>query len=257
MNRARRTVIAAAVTLLAATTAALAQGRPWPASEAVQIRVGYFAPSGGGDLWDTDEDAFTLDVSDFDDLALGLSWVHSFTNQVELGVNLDFYEETVSSQYRGFVDEDGFPEYRDRAKGGFPIFHDTTLTLTPWTVDVRFLPTGRQRTPPRGRYVLKPTFYVGAGIGTVFWRYEETGDFVFFDSAGVPLDLFSNRFKDDGVAFEIHALAGIELPLSPTTGLLFEGRYSLANDELSGDFSDLGTIELGGTAFYGGLSFRF
>lgn len=243
MNRAAGVMIAAALALPLSATGASAQG-PWPARNAFQLRLGYFFPEGGGDLWDGNEQAFTLDASDFDDFSFGLGWVHSYSNLVETGVNLDFYGSRVRSSYRDYVDS-----------GGFPIFHDTRLGETPLTVDVRFLPGGRHRLRPGGRAVRKPVFYVGAGLGVVFWYYEEYGDFIDFTVDELPI--FPGSFRDSGTAFEYHGLAGVELPLGRTTHLLFEARYSKADANLGGDFDGLGKIELGGPSLHGGLSFRF
>jgi hypothetical protein len=217
-----------------------------PAEAGVQIRLGSFMPEGDSDFWDETEEVFTLDVSDFDDVVLGFTYVHPISNNVEIGLNIDFFQEDSRSAYRDYVDE-----------FDFPIFHDTELSMAPLTVDVRFLPGGRYRLRPGGRQITKPVFYIGGGVGLNFWEYEEVGDFL--DFTFEPPVIFYDRFVDDGVAFEIHALAGVEIPLSRTTNLLFEGRYSVSDDDLGGDFSDLlsNEIDLGGTAIYGGLSFQF
>ena len=245
MRRAARVVLATAFLAVGVGSAGAQNPHPpWPRTEAIQLRFGAFFLEGGGELWDSNEEVFTLDASDFDDFIFGLSWVHSFTNHVELGVNLDFYGETVLSQYRDYVDSDGFR-----------IYHDTSLDLVPLTADVRFLVGGRHRIRAKGRRVVKPVFYVGGGIGAIFWDYEERGDFLDFTED--PLVIFPGRFQDDGSALEIHALAGVELPMGRATSFLLEARYSKADDDLGGDFSGLGEIELGGTAVYGGFSFRF
>ena len=210
----------------------------------VQVRLGGFFPSGDSDFWDETEEVFTLDASDFDDFILGFSFVHSINNDFEVGLNVDFYEETALSQYRGFVDE-----------SDLPILHDTQLELVPVTVDVRFLPGGRYRIRPGGRRVIKPVFYVGAGVGLNLWDYEEFGDFLDFTED--PPEIFPDFFRDSGTAFEAHLLAGAELPLGRMTNMLIEGRYSSSDDDLSGDFAGLGELDLSGYSFYWGLSFRF
>jgi hypothetical protein len=219
---------------------------PQPPESGFQIRFGAFMPSGDSDFWEDTEDVFTLDVSDFDDFMLGLTYVRPVSNEVEIGLNVDFYEETVRSEYRGFVDEDGFA-----------ILHDTELSLIPLTADVRFIPGGRYRIRPGGRKIVKPVFYLGAGVGLTFWEYEEYGDFL--DFTFDPPEIFLDRFVDDGVAFEAHVLAGVEIPVSRMTNLLLETRYSASEDDLGGDFGGLpGTdLDLGGSSIYGGLSFRF
>jgi len=215
-----------------------------PRSEAIQIRFGWFWPAGGGELWDTNEQVFTLEASDLDGFTLGLGYLHSIGNVAEIGAGVEFYEETALSRYADFVDE-----------SGFGIYHDTELSLVPVTLDVRFLPGGRHRIRPGGRHVLKPVFYVGGGIGATFWEYAEAGDFL--DFGAEPPVVFPGRFEDDGVAFEVHGVAGVELPLNPAVGFLIEARYSAADDELEDDFAGLGDIELGGASISGGFSFRF
>ena len=212
---------------------------------AFQFRFGGFFPAGGGTLWDDNEDTFTLDASDFNDFAIGFSYVAPINNRFELGFNLDFYDGTVRSAYRDFADQDGFP-----------IFHDTTLELVPATVDFRFLPTGRYAmSGGGGRAVRHPVPYIGAGAGFLLWNYEEVGDFIDFDA--VPNEVFYGRFVEDGMTFETHVLAGIELPMSPAWSFLAEGRYSWANDSPDGDFAGLGSLELGGFYGYVGFAFRF
>jgi hypothetical protein len=249
----KRTILALAATtllvLVAAVPAAAQSGHPGPAGwqrAMFQLRLGMFMPSGDSDFWDATGEVFTLDSSDFDDFILGFSYIHSVNNEVEIGVNVDFYEERVRAEYRDFVDS-----------AGFPILHDTELELIPFTVDVRFLPGGRYRIRPGGRYVMKPVFYIGAGAGLNLWDYEEVGDFL--DFGFDPPEIFGDRFIDDGVAFEVHALAGVEVPVGQSTNLLLETRYSVSDDDLGGDFAGLADTELdlGGSSFYGGLSFRF
>ena len=242
-----------ALTLLASTASvATAHPRPpGPPESALQGRLGYFFLDDGdhdGDddgFWKDTESVFTLDASDFEDFSLGFSYVHSVRNKLEVGFNVDIFEKTVRSEYRDFVDQ-----------GDLPILHDSSLSLIPMTVDLRFLPIGRYRVRPGGRHIVQPTFYLGAGAGLVFWDYEEVGDFL--DFTFDPPVIFGDRFTDDGVALEVHGLAGVEIPVGPRINLLFEGRASFAEDKLGGDFSDLAErdIRLGGLAIYGGFSFR-
>lgn len=211
-----------------------------------QFRFGGFFPSGGGTFWDDNEATFTMDASDFNDFALGFTYVAPIHNRFELGFNLDFYDATVRSAYRDFADQDGFP-----------IFHDTTLEMISATVDFRFLPTGRYAMRGSGgtRAVRHPVPYIGAGVGFLFYNYEEVGDFIDF---GVdPNEIFFGRFVEDSGTFEAHVLAGIELPMSPAWSFLAEGRYSWASETPDGDFAGLGSLELGGFYGYVGFAFRF
>ena len=234
--------------LLVVPSAAIAQwGPPAPPKNAFQVRFGHFWLDPGDDgFWADTESVFTLDSSDFRGFSFGGTFVHSIRNWFELGFNLDLFDTTVRSSYRDFVDENGRS-----------ILHDSKLSLVPTTVDVRFFPLGRYRVRPGGRNIVQTTFYFGLGVGWVFWEYEERGDFL--DFSFDPPEIFGAQFKDDGIALEAHGLAGVEIPMSPSTYLMFESRYSFAEDKLGGDFSDLPErdIDLGGLSVYGGFSFRF
>lgn len=245
MKRLTLSIAVTAVLLAASWTGALAQGHGRGYGDnAFQFKLGQFFPDGGGELWPDNEDVFTLDISDFNDMIWGFSFVTGMSNELEIGLNVDFYDETVFSSYRDYVDEDGFP-----------IYHDTRMSVMPVTVDLRFLPAGRYRMRPGGRQILRPTFYIGGGGGLNFWEYEEVGDFIDFQVE--PAEVFYGRFKDSGTTWEAHALAGFELPLSPGFNFLVEGRYSWCEDTLGGSLAGLGDIDLGGASVSMGASFRF
>jgi hypothetical protein len=222
-----------------------AQAQYGPTGNSIKFRIGAFLPSGSSEFWDANEAAFTLDHNDFDDGMIGASYVAAINNHFEMGFNIDFYESTVRSADREFVDQ-----------AGFPILHDTRLRLAPLTVDVRFLPGGRYRVRgARGdRLVRKPVPVLGAGAGANFWRYEEFGDFVASDQS-----IVFDRLDDDGVEFERHVLAGVELPVGAGWAFTFEGRYSWSEATPSGPFTplELGKLDLSGASVLFGGSVQF
>jgi hypothetical protein len=205
-----------------------------------QVRLGYHMPSGGGEVWEENEAVFTTSIEDFNDFVWGFSFTNGLANNVELGINADFYDATATAGYRDYLD--GF---------GYPILHDTRLRKVPLTVDLRFLPTGRNRANGRSG----PVLYLGVGGGANFWSYEETGEFI--DFATVDLEIFPGSFGDEGVAWELHALGGLELPLNRGFNLLLEGRYSWSRAELGGELAGLGELDLGGASIFVGGAFRF
>ena len=233
-----------AVAAIALVLSPAARAQSGVARHAFQLRFGGFFLDGGGELWESNEETFTLDSSDFDGFIFGMTYTGAFNNHLEYGLNVDFYSEDAISAYRGVVDEDLFP-----------IYHDTNLDMLPVSFDLRFLPAGRYRQRPQGREVIRPVFYLGAGAGLNFWEYEEVGDFVDFSLD--PPEVFYDRFVDDGQALEAHVLAGVELPTSPHFNFVLEGRYSWAEDDLGGGFAGLGDLDLGGAALYAGAAFRF
>jgi opacity protein-like surface antigen len=237
------------VAALAATLVSLAASRPAQAEPgyggAFNFHMGGFFPSGDSAFWEVNEDAFTLDESDFNGFILGASYVAPISNFVEFGMGVDFYYESVRAADRNFTDQ-----------FGDPILHDTRLSIIPLTADLRLLPAGRfKRTGADGRrLVRRPVPYVGGGIGMDYWTYEEEGDFVASD-----LSIVYDRLKDSGVAFETHVFAGIEFPLSPAWNLTFEARHSWADDTPGGafEFVNPNELDLGGTSVVVGGSWRF
>jgi hypothetical protein len=211
---------------------------------AFQVRFGYFFPEGGGTLWDDVGNRFTLGPEEFNGPTWGLSFVTAVNANFEIGIHGDWYDRTVRSEERAFLDE-----------LGYPIEHDTTFSERPFAVDLRLVPGGRYRSAGRGGSSLKPVFYLGAGVGINLWEYEETGEFV--DATDPTLPIYYGSFKESGEALEARVLAGLELPVSPGFNVLVEGRYSWSQDDLSRDLVDLGEIELGGAWGFVGASFRF
>jgi len=231
--------------LFASVMPATAQSGPGPAQNtSFQLRIGQYAPLGGGDLWDGNEATFTLYADDFSGFVFGTTVATAVGNNLEVGFNLDFYDETVRSSYRDYVDEDG---YR--------IYHDTTLRVIPLTVDLRFMPAGRYRITQQGKRIPRAVWYLGIGAGMNFWDYEEVGDFIDFDHPDLPI--YGARYRDDGVAFEAHALTGFELPVGRNFNVLLEARYSWSETSMSRDFAGFGTLNLDAASFYFGGAWRF
>lgn len=216
------------------------RGRPVTGSHALQFRLGGFFPAGGGTVWDDNQAFFSLNIADFNDAMVGITYIGAANRWVEFGINADFYDASSFSAERGVVDS-----------FGFPVAHDTRLTLLPLTADVRFLIGGK-----RARRQARPLVYLGGGVGVTFWEYEEVGEFVDFSSP--DLKIFAGNFNENGLALETHVLAGIALPVQRNLSVILESRYSWADDQLdSNDFPGFGRLNLGGPSVFVGASFRF
>jgi hypothetical protein len=242
MRRLSAAAAIAAATLLAVGPAAAA---PPPQDGAFNFRLGFFFPTGHGDFWEANEAAFTLDHSDFNGLMGGVGYTASINNYVEFDVNADFYAASSSSADRAYTD-----------LYGYPILHDSRLAIYPVTVGFRVLPAGRfgRRGAEGKHYVRRPVFYLGAGIGGSYWLYEEEGDFVASD-----LSIVYARFTESGVAFETHAMIGIEFPVAPQWNITLEARHSWSEVTPGGSFSVVnpGRLDLGGTSVFLGGALRF
>ncbi len=252
MKRALPGLAILVLVLAAAAPARAGDPGQEPGSSGFQFRVGGFFPAGGGQLWDTNERWFTLDHSDFNDAVIGFSYVHGVSNHFEIGFNLDWYESTAGSYDRGPVEA---PDLNPA--------HDTTLQLSPVTVDFRFLPSGRYSYRGRGGHrVHQPVPYFGAGVGLLFWRYIEDGYFVYTtQGGGVPYTDYW-YYSEDGTAFETHVLAGIEIPMSPSWNMAFEARYSWANADVNNSYASESylasqTLKMDGPYVFVGAAWHF
>jgi hypothetical protein len=250
----------AAVAIVVATLFAVGPAAAAPPGQdgGFNFRFGGFFPTGSSDFWEYKETYYTLDHSDLNGVTGGVGYTAAINNYFEFDVNADFYAASIRSADRFITDQDQFP-----------IFHDSRLAIFPVTVGFRVLPAGRyaRRGPEGKHYVRRPVPYFGAGIGMSYWQYEEEGDFGFFDPTPTEPDrvsIFYDRLKDSGLAFEKHAMLGIEFPVAPEWNITLEVRQSWAEASLSDLFPStaLGPgsphrLDLGGTSVFLGGSLRF
>ena len=245
LNRRKMWGLVSGAVLLVAGLAAPASAQvvrvnPGDAKNSVGFNLGYFAVRGedsrvDGDVLLADLDDLAFEIGDFSGFTFGGEWLYGIGDFVEVGVGLNYYQKTVTSVYRDFVDIDGTE-----------IVQDLKLKVLPITGTVRFLPLGR--TAP-----VQP--YVGGGIGFFNWRYTETGEFVDFSDGSI----FRDRFEADGTAVGPVVLGGLRFPIGDamTTGVEFrwqkaEGDTKPAESKLLGE-----KIDLGGWTTSWNLHFRF
>ena len=113
---------------------------------------------------------------------------------------------------------------------------------------------------PRGRQVGKYAWvparfapYVGAGVGGMWYKFRQHGDFVDFQTN----DVFSGDFNSSQWAPAAQALAGVEFTLTPHLALTGEAKYIWAKGKLSDSFSGFDNIDLSGVSTTIGLTFRY
>ena len=203
--------------------------------QSVRLRLGLFTPDGDSDFFEETELDFTGEAQEFEDAVAGIDYVYQMNRNLGLMLSADHFEGQQDQSYRDFEDN-----------RGNRISHTSTLEISPLTVGlvVRLAP---ERSP------VVP--YVGAGGGIYAWRYEESGDFI--DFGGSTLPVFSDTLEEEGTVLGYYLLAGVEVPISNYFSIIAEGRWDRADDELGGDFEDLGTLDLSGRRVMGGVAWRF
>lgn len=229
MNRASALLAAALVT--ASLPAAAQSGY----DNSVRVFFGQFEPEADSSYWNDTFNDFSGDASDFDDIVGGVEYSRALRGNLRLVVSGLGYEGSGNQEYRDFVDS-----------AGDPILHSTTLTLSAATVGLAV------DLAPRHAPVIP---FVGVGGGLYAWELIEEGDFI--DFVAHPPEVFGNTFDDDGATLGWYWTAGVTIPTSSSFALFVQGTWHHAEDDLEGDFADLGTLDLSGRQFVAGLSWSF
>ena len=214
----------------------------------LELRLGGFLPRADSNLFSDDADLYAvtgescncLRKRDWAGFTGGAEFTFTPADHVELGLHLDGYGRRVDTNYRDFT-----------RPSGDEIFQSLKLTLVPFGATLRLLPADRYAT-------VSP--YVGIGPDIVFYRYEEFGDFIDFQSAN--LDIASDDFVSDGVAAGFHVTGGLRVRLGHDFSLLGEARYLWARTRLGDDFrpqpgQDALRLDASGLTAVVGLSIRF
>jgi hypothetical protein len=197
------------------------------------VRVGAFAPRAEGTLFEDDAELYTFEKNDLNGVTGGVEFAFDVGRRFEIGLHVDGYGREVHTSYRDFVRDTG-REIRQTLKlSSVPT--GATLRLLLADRDARFVP------------------WVGGGADAVYWRYEEFGDFVDFESP--DLDIYDDSFVSEGVTPGLHASAGAWWRVSDDVAVSADARYLFANADMGQDFRGY-DLDLNGFAFTVGVQLR-
>lgn len=200
------------------------------AQQALSFNIGGFVPRGETSR-DRDDvlrsnlnagsDSLLFNVSDFNGPTAGAEWLIGLNEFLEAGLGVGIYSKSVPSVYADLVNSNG----RE-------IEQDLKLRVVPFTATVRFLPIGR-------RDAFIP--YIGAGVGVLNFRYEETGQFV--DTRN---NVYNATYTGSGSATGPVILGGARFPIG-AVDIGGEVRYQRALGDVSDEANFLGSkVDLGG-----------
>lgn len=201
----------------------------------VRFRGGLLTPSGDGEYWPDKERDFTGRAEDFEDGVFAFDYARSVAPFLDVEAGLSFFEGTQDQRYLDFTDDNGAA-----------IEHTTSLDTTRFDLGVRVHLAPQE-------FPLVP--YVAAGGSLVSYTLTESGEFIDFNPP--PASIFDDTFESDGEAIGWYAAAGLEANLGSSWSLFAEYRHVELEDELGGDFSEFGTLDLSGREITAGVGFRF
>jgi len=229
-----RRIFAAAMLALAVIAASAV---PAAAQQSITFQLGSFMPRGeagrpAGDVLVVNRQYLLFNVSDFNGFTVGGEWAIGLGEYFEAGVGLGYYQDTVSTVYDAWVNDDGSE-----------IMQNLKFRIVPITAIARILPLGNKR-------AFQP--YVGAGLGIYNWNYSETGEFVdFYDYS-----IYRDSYVASGTSVGPVAVFGARGRLSRSFTLGMEVRLQWGEADLSQDF--LGDkLDLSGTSILSTFTYRF
>jgi hypothetical protein len=207
------------------------------------FRMGMGFPFANSGIFDLVTDQLTLEKRDFRTMSVGGEFNVAVHPRLDIVGSFDYMGSRTPSEVRRFLDE-----------SDQPILQETRLTRMPLTAAAKFFirPRGRSF----GSYAWTPSKvvpYVGAGGGALYYRFEQSGDFVDFQD----LSIFSDHFYSSGWSPVFFGFGGMELNLSRRLFLDFQIRYERAENDLTADFQGFDPIDLSGMRATGGFFVRF
>src|SRR5262245_29682855 len=186
----RLLTLVAGLALLTATAAAAQDpppSRPSPdflfgrPHGSIGVRGAWMFASANSDLFDFVQQHLTVDKRDFNAPLIGIDVSVALAPRLDVTFGGEFSRAKKASEYRDFVD--------NRL---LPINQETTLHERNLFGSIRFSFVPRGRSISRFAWVPRTfTPYVGAGAGALWYRFEQSGDFVDFVDSSVFTDYFS------------------------------------------------------------------
>lgn len=207
------------------------------------VRAGWIDNRAEGEIYDFLSDELTLEASDFDAIGFAFDLGWRLSDRMDAVVGLELSSRERQSEYRDFVDQNDIP-----------IVQSTRLSQVPLTLSLKYYLTSRGESV--GRYAYVPAAfvpYVGGGIGATYYRLEQEGEFIDF----TDLAIFEAVFESTGWTLSTHAFAGVDIKLSPSMGLVLEGRYQWAEADLQDSYIGFDPIDLDGLRAMVGLNWKF
>ena len=207
------------------------------------VTAGYAGANAKSDIFAFTSRQLTLNRRDFSGPSVDLDLGVALGGRTDLVFSAGYSGMNRKSEFRDFVDQNNAP-----------IEQATMFQRVPVTVSLRQYLTSRGRSIGNFAWIpAKFVPYMGVGAGAVWYRFNQSGDFVDFTSN----DVFSATLSSSGWAPAARAFAGAEYSLNPRLALVAQAKYLWSNGRLASDFSGFNHIDLSGVSSSIGLAARF
>src|SRR5258708_2001506 len=174
------------------------------------LRGGYGLAAARSDIFDDAVTNLTLSRRDFSGLAAGVEVGVTMADRWDISVDASYSRASKGSEFRHFIDNNNLPIEQTTLFERVPIMASIRYYLTP---------PGRAI----GRLAWIPSHavpWVAAGAGTMFYKFEQKGDFVDFRTSNV----FPSTFTSSEWTPALQGAGGFDGSLTPTLALTTEPR---------------------------------
>ena len=216
----------------------------------VTLRAGPMMFNTGGDVFDDMMSRLTLEKSDFRTVSFGGDMAFAASNRLDITLSVMRSEVKSNSEFHNWEEID--PVTLDTVG----IKQVTRYRTVPLSITARYLLV------PRGRRISDLAWlpsrtapYLGAGVGTTWYKLAQEGDFV--DETVDPPPIFFDHFETSGQALTLHALAGVDYWVTGNVGLNAEMRYTHGSATPRESYQGFDKLDLSGAQATLGLSFRW
>jgi hypothetical protein len=209
----------------------------------VSFSGGFDRATAGSDIFSFTANELTLNRRDFSALTFATDVDKVLTPRFDVRFSVSVSKSTTPSEFRDFVDNNRQP-----------IEQTTEYIRVPLTASLKAYLAKPGRSV--GHFAWVPSRYApyaGGGGGAMWYRFQQTGDFIDF----VTTKVFPDAFVSEGWTPTVQAFVGTDVSLTPRFAVTAEGRYQWARSRLSSDFSQFQPIDLSGFALTAGVSIRY
>lgn len=230
-------------------------GRP---NGSVGIRAGWLFARAGSEWYDfvTRPDQLTIDRSDFNAPGIAGDVGLAISPRLDVVIDIEFNRRSIDSEYRQLVDNNRQP-----------ITQTTAFSQVNMMGGLKFALTERGREISQLAWIPhKVVPYVGAGGGVLWYKLQQTGDFVDVldprtgaaqDCRVAACSIFSDVFQSTGWTPAAQLFGGVEIKLTRRLYATFDARYLWAAAKMGRQFVSFDKLDLAGLRTSAGVNVLF
>lgn len=210
------------------------------------LHAGYARASANSDVFDDATRFLTLNKSSFSGPSISGDLAMTVAPRLDLMVSAAYSSAVRGSEDRAYVE----------GPNNLPIQQTTSFRRAPLTANAILYLAPRGRSVGRLAWIpAKVVPWIGAGGGTMWYRFQQEGDFV--DYLSPTKDISPKFVSSDGWAPALQGLGGVDVTLTPRVAFTVDARYTWAKATMSSDFvGGYDKIDLSGVTAALGLTVR-